>query len=89
MKSWYVCDAVATRPDLMSDLIRHVASTAHDRGIEFCNLIASPNDSWLEIVRDDHLSAFAPRFEYRLMARRADGKPVPALQRVLVDPLDI
>jgi GNAT superfamily N-acetyltransferase len=89
LRSWYVFDAFATRPDLGARLVRHVAGEARRRGIDWCHLVHTGRDAWVGALRADLPRLFSPVLRYRLLARRFGGAPLVQLRRLQVDVRDI
>ena len=89
LRSWYVFDVSASRPELGADLVRHVAGEARRRGIDWCHVVHTGRDGWLGAVRARLPLLFSPVLRYRLLLRRFDGGPISRLERLHVDVRDL
>lgn len=88
LRSWYLFDCFATEPALARDLLRHVASEALDRGIDYCYLAHDPREEWVSAVRSDVPRLFSPSLSYHLLLHRERGTQAP-LPRIYVDVRDL
>ena len=86
LSSWYLFDSFSTDATLGRDLLRHVASEARGRGVDYLYLSHSPGDAHAQAARRDQL--ISPLIPYRLLARRRDGA-TPRIGRFYVDVRDL
>jgi GNAT superfamily N-acetyltransferase len=89
VRSWYLFDAFATRPDLAVDLIRHLAHLAREQDIDFCHLPHIESQTWVSAVRAEVPRMFAPVLRYRMLASWDRREPFPRLERIYVDIRDL
>ena len=90
LRSWYIYDAFASRPDLARDLYRHLAGVARAEGIDYLYIVHIDSQRpWVEAVRADLPRAFAPVIPYVLFAGWDREEPFPTLERVYVDIRDL
>jgi GNAT superfamily N-acetyltransferase len=89
VRSWYLFDAFATRPDLAVDLIRHLAHLAREHDIDFCHLPHIESQTWVSAVRAEVPRIFAPVLRYRMLASWDRREPFPRLERIYVDIRDL
>ena len=89
LRSWYLFDVHGSTPELVVDLVRHVAGEARDAGIEWLYLPWIAGDEpWAAALRQEVPRMFSPVLRYRLMV----GRPLPAppvLARAYVDVRDL
>ena len=89
LRSWYLYDAHATRPDLGVALIRHVAAAARKQGIDYLYLTHTAGQGWVEAVRADYPRAFAPVIRYVMVGGWSRPEPLGRLDRLYVDIRDL
>jgi GNAT superfamily N-acetyltransferase len=88
--SWYLYDAAATRPDLAVDLVRGVVGRARARGIDYLYLAhTSAQRRWVDAVRAELPSLFAPVVRYVMVARSHRPGPPRPIDRPYVDVRDL
>lgn len=89
VRSWYLFDAFATRPDLAVDLMRHLAHLAREQDIDFCHLAHIESQTWVSAVRAELPRMFAPVLRYLMLAGWDRPEPFPRLERIYVDVRDL
>jgi GNAT superfamily N-acetyltransferase len=89
VRSWYLFDVFATSPSAARDLLRHVASQARGRGIDFCHLVHRGDEPWVKAAGSDVPRLFAPILPYRLLLTRFDSQPPRPVANPYVDIRDL
>ncbi len=89
LSSWYLFDFFASDAGVARDLMRHVAFEARAREVDWCHVIHTERDGWVDAVRADVPRVFAPLIPYRLMMLRPDGGPPRRVERLYVDVRDV
>lgn len=89
VRSWYLFDSFATRPQLAQDLMRHIAHLAREQDIDFCHLAHIESQAWVSAVRADLPRIFAPVLRYLMLAGWDRPEPFPRLERIYVDVRDL
>lgn len=90
LRSWYIYDAFASRPDLARDLYRHLAHVARAQGIDYLYIVHTPHQRpWVEVVAADIPKAFAPVIPYAMFGGWGRPEPFPRFERVYVDIRDL
>ena len=89
LRSWYLFDAFATRPDLAVDLMRHVTDLARQQDIDYCHLPHIDTQTWVSAVRAEVPRIFAPELRYLMLAGWDRSEPFPQLERIYVDVRDL
>ncbi len=89
LSSWYLFDFFASDAVVARDLMRHVAFEALTREIDWCHVIHTERDAWVQPVRADVPRLFAPVIPYRLMMLRRDARPPRPIERLYVDVRDV
>jgi GNAT superfamily N-acetyltransferase len=89
LRSWYLFDAFATRPDLAVDLMRHVTDCARQHDIDYCHLAHIDSQTWVAAVRAEVPKMFAPELRYLMLAGWDRPEPFPQLEKIYVDIRDL
>jgi len=89
LRSWYLFDAFATRPDLAVDLMRHMTHLAREHDIDYCHLAHIESQTWVSAVRAEVPRMFAPELRYLMLAGWNRPEPFPRLERIYVDVRDL